>query len=135
MELQEAVKKMIREELSEIIQEMFAQKSILTVSDDRDGIIIDPDKYYVVRTYSAGVFFGRIIFRTEKNLVMDDCQKIHYWEGSAAVEQLAVEGVSKPQNCRFTVPVKGSVIREWIQILPCTDKAIKNLKGVPIWKK
>lgn len=97
--------------------------------------IIDPEKYYIIRTNSAGVFFAKIVFVEGDELVMDDCIKVHYWDGSAAVEQLAVDGTSKPLNCRFTVPVDGSIAKGWIQILPCTEKAIISLKGVVPWKK
>lgn len=96
---------------------------------------IADNRYCVVRAYSAGVFFGKIVSKNGDEITMDDCQKIHYWDGAGAVEQLAVDGVSKPQNCRFTVPVNSSIIKGWIQILPCTEKAITSLKGVPKWIK
>jgi hypothetical protein len=68
-------------------------------------------------------------------LTMNDCRKIHYWEGAAAVEQLAIDGTSKPKSCRITVPVNGSTVKQWIQILLCTEKAVLCLKGVPTWTK
>jgi hypothetical protein len=96
---------------------------------------IDPEKYYIVRTYSAGVFFAKIVSVEGDEVMMNESIKLHYWDGAAAVEQLAVDGTSKPQNCRFTVPVDGSIVKGWIQFLPCTEKAIKSLKGVVPWQK
>ena len=92
-----------------------------------------PRQYFIVRTYSAGVFFGRIKSQIGNVLIMDDCQKIHYWEGAAAVEQLAIDGVSRPDKCRITIPVDSSVINQWVQILPCTEKSVECLKKVPLW--
>ena len=93
------------------------------------------NKYYIVRTNRAGVFFGKIKERSADEITMTDVRKIWYWDGACAVEQLALEGTKKPQSCNFTVVVPEMIIAEPIQIIPCTDKAIESLMGVAIWKK
>lgn len=93
------------------------------------------NKYYIVRTNRAGVFFGKIKERSASEITMTDVRKIWYWDGACAVEQLALEGTKKPQSCNFTVVVPEMIIAEPIQIIPCTDKAIESLMGVAIWKK
>lgn len=93
------------------------------------------NKYYIVRTNKAGVFFGKIKERNENEVTMTDVRKIWHWEGACAVEQLAVDGTKKPQNCNFTVVVPEMIVAEPIQIIPCTDKAVKSLSGVEIWQR
>ena len=91
--------------------------------------------YVIVRSQGAGVFFGNLISKEGNEVRMDECRKIHYWDGAAAIEQLSLDGTSKPENCRFTVSVNNSVIMNVIQILPCTEKSVKSIQSVPEWKR
>ena len=95
----------------------------------------NPTKTYIVRADRAGVFFGKIRRRTEHEVEMVDVRKLWYWDGAAAVEQLAMEGVKKPKECKFTVTVPEMVIADPIQIIPCTQAAEKSLAGVAEWKR
>lgn len=92
------------------------------------------NQYYIVRCDRAGVFFGKIKERCENEVVMTDVRKLWYWEGAAAVEQLAVDGTSSPEDCQFTVTVNEMIVMNPIQIIPCTDKAAKSIKAVKEWK-
>ena len=62
-------------------------------------------KHCIIRTYSAGVFCGKVksVSATGKQciVVLDDCIRIHYWDGAASLSQLATQGVTNPNNCRF----------------------------------
>jgi len=90
--------------------------------------------FYIVRTYSAGVFFGHIKTREGKEIVMTNTRMLWYWDGAASLSQLAMEGTSKPANCIFPCAVDRVVLTEVIEILDCTDAAVKSIQGVPIWK-
>lgn len=92
------------------------------------------NNYYIVRANEAGVFFGKIKERSHDEVTMTNVRKLWYWDGAAAVEQLAVDGVSKPKNCQFTVVIDEMIIANPIQIIPCTDKSYKSLSKVPAWK-
>ena len=92
------------------------------------------DKFFIVRSDRAGVFFGKIKERTSEEVTMTDVRKLWYWEGACAVEQLAVDGTKEPKKCKFTVTVPEMIIANPIQIIPCTDKAIKSLSGVAVWQ-
>ena len=92
------------------------------------------NQYYIVRCDRAGVFFGKIKERTETEVVMTDARKLWYWNGAAAVEQLAVDGTKKPGDCQFTVAVDEMTVMRPIQIIPCTAKAAESIKAVKEWK-
>lgn len=92
------------------------------------------NQYYIVRCDRAGVFFGKIESRNEHEVEMTDVRKLWYWDGAAAVEQLAADGTKTPGLCKFTVTIERMVVANPVQIIPCTEKAAKNIKGVKEWK-
>ncbi len=100
---------------------------------NRNIMKIDKDKFYIVRADRAGVFFGKISEKTATSVTMTDVRKIHYWEGAAAVEEISQAGVSN--GSRLTVVVPEIEIDRWVQILPCTEKAIENLQSKAEWKR
>lgn len=88
------------------------------------------NKYYMVRTYSAGVFAGRIVKREGKECEMTDARRIWYWDGAFTLSGLAENGTSKPQECKFAIPVKKVILTEVIEIIEMTEKAKKSVYGV-----
>ena|SRR3990167_813454 len=90
--------------------------------------------YVIVRTYSAGVFAGYLSKREGKEATILEARRIHYWDGAASLSQMAMEGVSKPQNCRFAMAVTKIEVTEVIEILQTTERARTNILKVPIWK-
>ena len=92
-------------------------------------------KVCVVRTYSAGVFFGLLAERNGKEAVVKDARRLWYWDGAASLSQLANEGVKKPKTCKFPAPVSEVLLTEVIEIIPATDAAIENIKAVQEWKQ
>ena len=92
------------------------------------------EKYYIVRSDRAGVFAGNIKERNGDEVTMTNVRRIWYWDGAASLSQMAVEGVKKPRNCKFTVTVPEMTILGVIELIPCTGEAEKNIKGVPEWK-
>ena len=96
---------------------------------------IKKDQYYIVRAARAGVFFGKIKKMDSNSVTMTDVRKLWYWDGASAVEQIALDGVRKPENCKFTVTVQEMEIMEPIQAIPCTSKAADIIKAVREWKQ
>lgn len=99
------------------------------VAEDFDGM-----EYCMVRTYSAGVFAGYVESREGKEAVLRKARRIWYWEGAASLSQLAVDGTSKPDKCKFPVEVDKVILTEVIEIIPITAKAQKSIAEVPVWK-
>lgn len=92
------------------------------------------NKKVIVRGDRSGVFFGTLIKKEGKEVTLQNARKLFYWDGAGAVEQIAVDGVSKQNNCKFTVVVAELVVMDAIQIIPCTDKASKCIEEVKVWK-
>ncbi len=90
---------------------------------------------FIVRTDRAGVFYGEIKSKTKNSITMTNVRKIFYWDGACAVEELALNGTSKPNNCKLTVIIPEMEIASPIQILPCSKNSVEILNAIPIWKK
>lgn len=91
-------------------------------------------KKVIIRTENAGVFFGEIKERNGQEATITNCRRLWQWKGAASLSQLAVEGVKYPEDCMFTITVDEMTIFEIIEIIPCTEKAIKSINSVAIWK-
>ena len=91
-------------------------------------------QYCIVRAERAGVFAGTIKERNGSEVTMTDTRRLWFWDGAASLSQLAVEGTSKPQNCKFTVVVPEITLLGAIEIIPCTEEAEASIKGVKEWK-
>jgi hypothetical protein len=96
---------------------------------------IDEMSYVIVRAVSAGVFAGYLAQRDGSEVVLRQVRRLWYWDGAASLSQLAVDGVSKPQNCKFTVTVPEQTVLGVIEIIPASEKARMSVQGVPEWKK
>ena len=92
-------------------------------------------KYVIVRTYSAGVFAGYLEKREGKEVLLRKARRLWYWDGAASLSQLAMEGVSKPENCKFPQEIESIILTEAIEIIPATDKAKQSIDNVSIWKE
>jgi small nuclear ribonucleoprotein (snRNP)-like protein len=91
-------------------------------------------KKVIVRCDRSGVFFGTLSAKDGMDVELSNARKLFYWSGAAAVEQIAVDGVANPNTCKFTITVDNIYLTDAIQIIPCTDKAVKNIQSVRVWK-
>lgn len=90
---------------------------------------------YIVRCDRAGVFYGEIEGRDGREIKMRNVRCIWYWDGAATLLQLAAEGTTNPNNCKFTMTVDSLIVLDAIEIIPCTDRAIKSIEAVQEWKR
>lgn len=93
------------------------------------------ERYVIIRTYSAGVFAGYFKSRKGQEVVLTNARRLWYWDGAASLSQLAMEGVKKPENCKFPCPVQQVELLNVIEILDCTNNARLNIEAVPIWQQ
>lgn len=93
------------------------------------------DKKVIVRGDRSGVEYGTLAEVEGATVELHNARRLWYWEGAASLSQMAAEGTKRPDGCRFTMCVDSIVILDAIEILPCTDKAIKSIEGVGAWKE
>ena len=93
------------------------------------------NKKVIVRGDRSGVFFGTITKKEGREVTLENCRRLWFWRGAASISQLAVDGTSNPSGCNFTVTVERITILDAIEIILCTDKAIRSIEGVAEWKR
>lgn len=91
-------------------------------------------KYVIIRGNHSGVFAGILTAREGREVQLTDCRRIWYWDGAASISQLAIDGTSKPGDCKFPAPVAEITILDAIEIIPCTEKAEASIKAVCEWR-
>lgn len=92
--------------------------------------------YCIVRTYSAGVFAGYYDRKTKgQEGTVFNARRLWYWDGANSLSQLALEGVKKPENCKFAMEVPEVDLKNIIEVLPCTEVARLNILSVKEWKQ
>lgn len=91
-------------------------------------------EYVIVRTQSAGCFAGELASRKGQEVVLRKARRLWYWDGAASLSQLAVEGTSKPQNCKFPVAVSEIALTQAIEVISATPTARKSIEGVKPWR-
>ena len=90
------------------------------------------NKYVIVRSNLAGVFFGKLENQDNGTITLLNARKIYYWTGAYTVEDIADKGVA--EDSKITVSINKIIILGADQINQCTDKAVKVLKSIPVWK-
>lgn len=92
-------------------------------------------KKVIIRGSRSGVEFGTLVAKNGSEVTLENARRIWYWSGAASLSQLAKDGTSNPTDCKFTVTVDSITILDAIEIIPCTDKAIKSIEEVNTWKR
>lgn len=92
-------------------------------------------EYVLIRTYSAGVWVGFLNGEIKDQIAtLLNARNIWYWEGAASLSQLANDGVSKPENCKFPMEVSKVTLFQVVQILPVSETAKESISKVEVWK-
>lgn len=94
-------------------------------------------KFYIFRTYSAGVFFGNQKSLKGTEVVVTNCRRLWSWSGAASLSQLAIEGTKNPNGCKFTMTVtddEGVYLPQLVERIPCTEEAVNSINSVKAWK-
>ncbi len=94
---------------------------------------MEPNSYVIVRTQSAGVFAGTLESKEGQEVTLTNARRLWYWDGAASLSELAMHGVSKPQNCKFPCPLARVVLTQAIEIIDATPEAKASIEAVPEW--
>ena len=86
-------------------------------------------KMVIVRTYSAGVWFGKLAEKSGNEVILEQARRMWKWWAaeSISLSACAIYGVKRDQS-KIVEPVD-SVWIEAIEIIPCTEKAIDSIGG------
>lgn len=85
-------------------------------------------KKVIIRTYSAGVWFGTLIEKADDEVILENARRMYQWfcEESISLSAVAVYGINQDKS-RICVPVDNIWLKA-IEILPCNDVSIKSIE-------
>ena len=84
----------------------------------------------VVRTYSAGVWYGEIAEKSGNEVIIKNARRLWYWKAakSISLSAVALHGVSDAS--KIVAPVD-RVWLEAIELIPATAAAAASIEGAP----
>ena len=90
-------------------------------------------KYVIVRSNGSGCWAGTLQKRDGAEVILTDARRLWYWSGAASLSELAMKGTSKPNQCKFPMPVNEVLVMNVIEIIPTQKKAEESIREVRAW--
>ncbi len=102
-----------------------------TQTSNDNGLCSMIGKKVIIRTYSAGVWFGELAQKAGKEVILKNGRRMYQWW---AAESISLSGVAlygvKNEKSKIVEAVP-EIWLEAIEILPCSETAIKSLESAP----
>ena len=86
-------------------------------------------KKCVVRTYSAGVWFGEVAEKSGNEVILKNARRMWYWHAAESISLSAVALHGINQNKSKIVAAVPTVWLEAIELIPASDKAVASIEG------
>ena len=83
-------------------------------------------EFVIVRTFSAGVHCGELLECSGTAVLLANARRIWRWTEAFTLNEVSVNGVG--EDSRISQPVKKILLTQAIEVIPCEEKAIVNLK-------
>lgn len=93
------------------------------------------DKYVLVRTYSAGIHVGFLQSISESGSVvtLSESRRVWSWDsGRLSCSELAIIGAKSGDKIACAVPIQ---LNGAIEVIPCSDAAIKSFREAAAWTR
>lgn len=90
-------------------------------------------KTVLVRGAQSGVHMGILEDRIGAEVELSEVRNIWRWRGANNFTELSAKGVVDDYT-RVTAPVDSVIFIDICEIAPCTEKAIKSIKGCKPWQ-
>ena len=95
---------------------------------------LDGYDYVIVRARDAGCWAGYLKSKSDNSVVLLQGRRLWHWQGAATLSQVAMDGFSKPDECKFPCEVTEVEIFNHCEIAKATSKAKSSIDSVAIWK-
>lgn len=88
-------------------------------------------KKVIIRTYSAGNWFGTLAEKSGAEVILKDARRMWYWKAAQGISlsACALYGIDRGKS-KIVEPVS-SVWLDAIEIIPCTVSAIASIGEAP----
>lgn len=116
--------------IEDLTIKQFKEINNLFSSENRlDGLGCMVGQKVIIRTYSAGVWFGLLEQKQKNEVILKNARRMWQWwaKEGISLSSVAMKGI-KQEKSKIAEPVT-SVWLEAIEIIPCSDDAIRLIEG------
>ena len=108
-------------------------KDIKKLEEELDSLVAQD--VVVVRSSPSGCWMGKLEYKRGNEVKLSNARRLWFWGGAASLSQLAIDGVSKPKECKFPEAVPEVIVLEVCEILVASSRAIKSINEVLPWRQ
>jgi len=88
-------------------------------------------KKVIIRTYSAGVWFGKLSKKSGNEVILTDARRMWRWwtKESISLSSVAIHGINQEKS-----KIAQAVSEQWleaVEITPCANESINSIEGCP----
>ena len=105
--------------------------NFFTKTDKVEGLSSLLGQKVIIRTYSAGVWFGELKEKSGSEVILKNARRLWKWKAvkSISLSAVALYGIDQSQS--KIVEAIPEIWLEAIEITPCTAKSIDSIEGAP----
>lgn len=97
-------------------------------SEKTEGLNEQIGEYVIVRTYSAGVWFGILAQKSGNEVILTEARRMYQWWCKKSISLSGVAKYGINQDKSKICPALDKVWLEAIEILSLTDEAIDSIR-------
>jgi len=86
--------------------------------------------FVIVRSSQSGCHAGYLKSEDGNTVNLTNSIRLWYWDGAFTLSQLAEQGVSSPENCKFAMPVQDHTVYGCCEKLQATKASRISIEGV-----
>lgn len=102
--------------------------------NESNGIQTMIGKKCIIRTYSAGVHYGEIAEKSGSEVIVKNSRRLWQWKAKESISLSAVAKFGIDQSGSKVCAPVDSIWLDAIELIPCTDDAIKSIEEAAIVK-
>ncbi len=87
------------------------------------------NKKVIIRTYAAGIFYGELIEKEGNEVILKKARRLYFWKTlnrGLSLSEVAMGGLHSDSRVCQAVDL---VWLEAIEIIPCSEEAVKNIEA------
>jgi hypothetical protein len=91
-------------------------------------------QYVIIRTYSAGVWFGKVEAKSNIEIILSDARRMYTWkclDDGITLSHVALHGINSNSKIQAALP---AILLQWIEIIPVSKECKLTFDAQPYAK-
>lgn len=119
-------------EAKEKLEQYKQLKTLFNIDDTKESINTGINNDYIgqkviVRTYSAGVWFGTVTKKSGNEIILSKARRMYYWKAKQSISLSAVAKYGIESSSRIC-PIVENVWLQPIELIECTTDCINSIE-------